>query len=283
MTRVKVVGVTARRHQGALRQSSSEVLEGVRSAAASRPWQRAGGRQPAGSMNPAPTTAATSTSPCRLARWVTARASSSRISASARGNGVGLRSTYTSTPNTLAFQRAEGADDSFAILARGLVPAQDAAQLRARKETAREHLCMTVGKIDPSSSSTRTPQPTTNRPSSSTTPSLHNPLLDSGGDTGADAYGFMPARSSSTPTASTKGANGRCRWVRFPPTRGANFSGANRSSFIIGQAEINTRFNYLSGTWRLYAWSNNRAQNYDGLQRRNAGWGHPLTRRRSTT
>lgn len=34
-----------------------------------------------------------------------------------QGNGVGLRPTYSSTPNTVAFEKAEGADDSFAILA----------------------------------------------------------------------------------------------------------------------------------------------------------------------
>lgn len=190
-----------------------------------------------------------------------------------QGNGVGLRSTYTSTPNTLAFQKAEGADDSFAILAQAWYQLKMPLNYGARKETAREHLYVTVGKIDPFVFFDQNTAADDESSKFINNAFVHNPLLDSGGDTGADAYGFMPGAIVKYANSEHKGGEWALSLGAFSSDTGANFSGANRSSFIIGQAEINTRFNYLSGTWRLYAWSNNRAQNYDGLQRRNAGWG----------
>ena len=66
-----------------------------------------------------------------------------------QGTGVGLRSTYTSTPNTTAFQKASGADDSFAILAQAWYQLKMPLNYAGRKEDARDHVYLTVGKIDP--------------------------------------------------------------------------------------------------------------------------------------
>jgi carbohydrate-selective porin OprB len=102
---------------------------------------------------------------------------------------------------------------------------------------------------------------------------VHNPLLDSGGDTGADAYGFQPGAIVKYENSRQKGGEWGLSLGVFSSDSGANFSGSNRFSFVIGQAEMNTRINYLPGKWRVYAWSNSRAQNYDVIQRRNTGWG----------
>jgi hypothetical protein len=102
---------------------------------------------------------------------------------------------------------------------------------------------------------------------------VHNPLLDSGGDIGADAYGFQPGAILKYENSSEKGGEWALSLGAFASDTGANFSGSSRSSFVIGQAEMNTRIAYLPGTWRAYAWSNGRAQNYDSAQRRNTGWG----------
>lgn len=190
-----------------------------------------------------------------------------------QGQGVGLRPTYTSTPNTLAFQTAAGANDSFAILAQAWYQLKIPLNYGARKEDARERLYVTVGKIDPFVFFDQNAAADDESAKFMNNVFVHNPLLDSGGDTGADAYGFMPGAIVKYENSGQKGGEWALSLGAFSSDTGANFSGSSRLSFVIGQAEMNTRFNHLPGTWRLYAWSNSRAQNYDATQRRNTGWG----------
>lgn len=109
-----------------------------------------------------------------------------------QGNGVGLRPTYTSTPNTVAFEKAEGPDDSFAILAQAWYQLKMPLNYGARKEDAREHLYVTVGKIDPFVFFDQNAAADDESVKFMNNVFVHNPLLDSGGDIGADAYGFQP-------------------------------------------------------------------------------------------
>ena len=190
-----------------------------------------------------------------------------------QGTGVGLRSTYTSTPNTTAFQKASGADDSFAILAQAWYQLKMPLNYAGRKEDARDHLYLTVGKIDPFVFFDQNAAADDESAKFMNNAFVHNPLLDSGGDIGADRYGFQPGAILKYENSSQKGGEWALSLGAFSSGTGANFSGANRSSFLIAQAETNTRFNFLPGSLRAYTWSNNRAQNYDGVQRKNAGWG----------
>ncbi len=190
-----------------------------------------------------------------------------------QGEGVGLRPTYTSTPNTLVFQKGEGADDSFAILAQAWyqlkIPLNDV----ARKEDAREHLYVTVGKIDPFVFFDQNAVADDESTKFVNNVFVHNPLLDSGGDTGADAYGFQPGVILRYANSRQKGGEWGLSIGAFSSDTGANFSGSNRASFVIGQAELNTRLSYLPGMVRLYAWRNSRARDYDGVLQHHAGWG----------
>lgn len=190
-----------------------------------------------------------------------------------QGKGVGLRPSYTSTPNTLAFEKAEGPDDSFAILAQAWYQLKMPLGEYARKEDAREHLFITVGKIDPFVFFDQNAIADDESAKFMNNVFVHNPLLDSGGDIGADAHGFQPGAIVKYENGREKGGEWALSLGAFASDSGANFSGSNRASFVIGQIERNTRFNYLPGTWRLYAWLNSRAQNYDGMERRNTGWG----------
>lgn len=190
-----------------------------------------------------------------------------------QGNGIGLRPTYTSTPNTVGFEKAEGPDDSFAILAQAWYQLKMPLNYGARKEDAREHLYVTVGKIDPFVFFDQNAAADDESGKFMNNVFVHNPLLDSGGDIGADAYGFQPGLIVKYENSYEKGGEWALSLGAFSSDTGANFSGSNRSSFVIGQAEMNTVLDNLPGTWRLYAWSNSRAQNYDGMQRRNTGWG----------
>jgi high affinity Mn2+ porin len=57
-----------------------------------------------------------------------------------QGNGVGLRPTYTSTPNTTAFETNAGPDDSFAILAQAWYQLKVPLPRDGVKANAREHM-----------------------------------------------------------------------------------------------------------------------------------------------
>lgn len=190
-----------------------------------------------------------------------------------QGNGVGLRPTYSSTPNTVAFEKAEGADDSFAILAQAWYQLKVPLSNSARKEDAREHLYLTVGKIDPFVFFDQNAAADDESAKFLNNVFVHNPLLDSGGDIGADAYGFQPGAVLRYENSRQKGGEWALSLGLFASDAGANFSGSSRTSFVIGQAEMNTRWNYLPGAVRAYAWRNARAASYDGAQRAHAGWG----------
>ena len=190
-----------------------------------------------------------------------------------QGNGVGLRPTYTSTPNTVAFQKAEGPDDSFAILAQAWYQLKMPLNYAGRKEDARDHLYLTVGKIDPFVFFDQNAAADDESTRFMNNVFVHNPLLDSGGDIGADAYGFQPGAILKYENTRQKGGEWALSLGAFSSDVGANFSGSNRSTFVIGQAEMNTRLAYLPGAVRFYAWRNSRAGNYDGMRRSNAGWG----------
>ena len=65
-----------------------------------------------------------------------------------QGNGVGLRPTYTSTPNTTAFETNAGPDDSFAILAQAWYQLTVPLPRDGLKANSKEHIHLTAGKID---------------------------------------------------------------------------------------------------------------------------------------
>lgn len=186
-----------------------------------------------------------------------------------QGTGVGLRPTYTSGPNTTAFETGAGADDSFAILAQAWY--QLAMPLGGKASGQR--LDFTVGKIDPFVFFDQNAAADDESAKFMNNAFVHNPLLDSGGDIGADAYGFQPGAILQYVNETEKGSEWGLSLGAFAADSGANFSGSNRGVFVIAQAEMNTRFNMLPGTVRAYTWSNSRAQNYAAVDRRNRGWG----------
>ena len=189
-----------------------------------------------------------------------------------QGTGIGLRPTYTSTPNTTAFQTSAGPDDSFAILAQAWY--QLAMPLgEATKSNAREHLQVTVGKIDPFVFFDQNTIADDESTRFLDNVFVHNPLLDSGGDTGADQYGFAPGAIVRYENGVNKGNEWALSLGVFGSGAGANFSGSPATPFVIAQAETAARFNYLPGNYRVYAWTNGRASDYDGARRRHTGIG----------
>jgi high affinity Mn2+ porin len=196
-----------------------------------------------------------------------------------QGNGVALVPTYTSTPNTTAFQvGGVPADDSFGILAQAWYQLSMPLVGNGVKANAREHLRLTAGKIDPFVFFDQNANADDESAKFLNNAFVHNPLLDSGGDVGADAYGFAPGAIFQYANAAEKGSEWALSLGVFGTSgaqvdNGANFNGSLGGPLVIAQAETATRFNFLPGNVRLYGWSNGRGVGYDGTERRRAGVG----------
>jgi hypothetical protein len=192
-----------------------------------------------------------------------------------QGTGIALRPTYTSTANTTAFETSAGPDDSFAILAQAWyqlsVPLGD-----GPKDNAGEHLHFTVGKIDPFVFFDQNGAADDESAKFLNNAFVHNPLLDSGGDIGADAYGFQPGAIVKYENSAEKGSEWAVSLGAFGSGPGANFSGNLADPFVIGQIETAARINHLPGSYRLYGWTNGRAEGYDGMARRHSGIGFSI-------
>jgi high affinity Mn2+ porin len=197
-----------------------------------------------------------------------------------QGNGVALVPTFTSTPNTTAFQVGSvPADDSFGILAQAWYQlSMPLLGDEGVKSNAREHLALTVGKIDPFVFFDQNANADDESTKFLNNVFVHNPLLDSGGDVGADAYGFTPGIIGQYSNTSEKGGEwglslGVFGTAGTQADNAANFNGSLGGPLVLAQIESAARFNYLPGNYRLYAWSNGRGVGYDGVERRHSGVG----------
>lgn len=196
-----------------------------------------------------------------------------------QGNGVGLRPTYTSTPNTTAFQVGSvAADDSFGILAQAWYQLKIPLLQGGSKADAREHLHLTFGKIDPFVFFDQNAAADDESAKFLNNVFVHNPLLDSGGDVGADAYGFAPGAIVQYTNERNKGSEWGLSLGVFGTSgnRGANsanFNGNLRSPLVIAQAQTAARINYLPGNYRVYLWRNGHAAGYDNAERAHSGIG----------
>ncbi|MBX3648599.1 MAG: carbohydrate porin [Rhodocyclaceae bacterium] len=190
-----------------------------------------------------------------------------------QGTGLGLRPTYTSTPNTTAFETNAGPDDSFAILAQAWYQLTVPLPRDGAKADAREHLHATFGKIDSFVFFDQNAAADDESAKFLNNAFVHNPLLDSGGDIRADAYGFAPGAILQYVNEHDKSRTWGLSLGAFGSGPGANFSGSLGKPYIIGQADTTWRFNHLPGNYRAYLWSNGRGLGYDGIERRHSGIG----------
>ncbi len=197
-----------------------------------------------------------------------------------QGNGLGTLNPTFSGPNTTAFQLGgvSRADDSAALLAQAWYQADIPLPLGGNKEASREKMTVNFGKMDPflffdqnAAANDETRQFLNNV-------FVHSPMLDAGGDTGADAYGFAPgvrvAYLNETQNPETWGLS----LGVFAADAGANYGKSFGSPFVILQAETKQKFfGGLDGNYRLYLWQNGRAAAYrssaESNRERHKGWG----------
>ena len=197
------------------------------------------------------------------------------------GQGTGfstLNPTLTGAVNSTAFELGNGgvaaADDSVALLAQAWyqldIPVGGKSGDLGRVE-------VTVGKIDPFVFFDQNNLADDESEAFLNNVFVHNPLLDSGGDAGVDAYGFTPGLR----VAYVSDVNGANTWGVslgvFGSGPGASFDTSFSKPFVIGQVEYNGKaWANLPGAYRLYAWNNGRASDLTGGTERHGGWGISL-------
>jgi len=192
-----------------------------------------------------------------------------------QGAGVNTRPTYTGSVNSLAFETSAGSD-SFAILAQ--LYYQLTLPLSSGHESGRRRVELNVGKIDPFGFFDQNEVADDESRRFLNNVFVHNPLLDSGGDLGADKYGFTPGvRSAYVDDEGTRFGWGASIGV-FGSGAGADFSGSTGKSFLIAQVQLSSKRpdGETAGNYRLYRWSNRQADDFDQPQRTHAGWGMSL-------
>ena len=194
-----------------------------------------------------------------------------------QGEGLALRPTYTGTANSTTFSGTDPDDTQFTL-------AQAWYQLDVPLGQGDAHKAVfTVGKIDPFGFFDQNAIADDETRHFANNVFVHNPLLDSGGDVGADRFGFSPGAIAAYENSSDKAMPWGASLGVFGSGNGANFSGSSGKPFAIAQAWVSPRINQLPGTYRVYAWSNARSTDFDGDEARHAGMGLSLDQRVTDT
>lgn len=197
-----------------------------------------------------------------------------------QGSGVGLRPTYTSTINSTAFETNAGPDDSFAVLAQAWYQLNIPLPLNGFKPHSREHLEINVGKMDPFLFFDQNAAADDETARFMNNAFVHNPLLDSGGDVGVDAYGFSPGARLAYVNDFSKGQSWGASIGVFGSGPASNFSGSLGKPFVIAQVDTSQKLiTGLTGNYRLYVWQNGRANDFSDLQTTHRGWGLSIDQR----
>ncbi len=191
-----------------------------------------------------------------------------------QGGGIALRPTYTGTPNSTTFEATAGSDDTYAIVAQAYyqldIPLDDG-RFNDQKGTRIE---VNVGKMDLFGQFDQNAVAADEGAQFLNNVFVHNPLLDSGGDIGADSFGFAPGlrlgyfnEGESMGWGVSVGA--------FAAGEGARYNGGLGRPLVIVQLEgASKQINgEPRGTYRLYAWTNGSTTDFDGLEERHSGYG----------
>ena len=203
-----------------------------------------------------------------------------------QGNGLdSLRPTF-SGPNTTAFQLDGDSqpDDSTALLAQAwyqldvpLTPGEVIPQ-------SRQNLRVNLGKMDPFAFFDQNAAANDEARQFLNNVFVHNALLDAGGDTGTDAYGFSPGVRLAYVNETRETRSYGLSLGVFGTGPGASYNNTFRSPFVIVQLDtLQKLFGGLDGNYRLYFWRNGQATPYQDSDDSNVevheGWGASVDQR----
>ncbi|MBK7719967.1 MAG: hypothetical protein IPJ36_14880 [Simplicispira sp.] len=156
-----------------------------------------------------------------------------------QGDGLALRPTYTGTANSSTFSGTDPDDAQFTL-------AQAWYQLDVPLSQRGAHkAAFTVGKIDPFGFFDQNAIADDETRHFANKVFVHNPLLDSGGDIGADRFGFSPGAKAAYENSSDKSLPGVRRWACLARAMGPTSAPAPAKPFVLAQAWISPRINQL--------------------------------------
>lgn len=178
-----------------------------------------------------------------------------------QGDGLSALSASFSATNATAFRLAdESADNSVALLAQAWYQLNIPLPLGGYKPRSKETVTINFGKMDPFlffDQNAVADDETTRFINSAL---VHNPLLDAGGDLGADSYGFTPGLRLAYVSEQQKPTHWGASIGLFGSGQGASFNRSLSSPLLMAQLEISPVLGQgLRGNYRLYGWQNRRA------------------------
>lgn len=180
-----------------------------------------------------------------------------------QGDGLANLPATFSAPNAIAFRlQGDAPDNAGSHLAQAWY--QLDIPLDGPLDTAREHLEITFGKIDPFVFFDQNAAADDETARYLNLAFVHNPLLDAGGGAGVDAYGFAPGIRLAYGNDQYHPLGWSVSLGAFGAGKGAAFEDSLSRPFVIAQGEVRQRlFDGLEGAYRLYAWRNGRAAPYN--------------------
>jgi hypothetical protein len=191
-----------------------------------------------------------------------------------QGAGLGLRPTYTGTVNSTTFEPAAGSDETYAIVAQAYYQLDWPLDAGRFNDLPGNRVEMTIGKIDLFGFFDQNAVAGDEAAQFLNNVFVHNPMLDSGGDIAADAYGFAPGlRLGYFGEGETIGW-GASLGV-FASGAGATFDGSLGRPLVIAQFELSPKQinGEPRGSYRVYAWTNGHTTDLDGAEQRHTGFG----------
>ena len=201
-----------------------------------------------------------------------------------QGSGLSLVPSYTSTVNTTAFETSAGPNDSFGVLAQIYYQLEWPLGGTGFNESTADRVVLNIGKMDVFGLFDQNKVAADEGGQFMNNAFVHNPLLDSGGDIAADAYGFAPgvrlgyfSRSDANwAWGASVGVFGAGSDTATPANNnGANFSGDLKQPLVIAQLEISPQQinGEPRGNYRLYAWTNDATTDLAGQRQSHSGIG----------
>jgi uncharacterized coiled-coil protein SlyX len=197
-----------------------------------------------------------------------------------QGGGVALVPTYTSTPNTTTFEAAAGSDQTYAVVAQAYYHLDWPLDAGRFNDLARDRVELTIGKLDFFAFFDQNAVAGDEAAQFLNNAFVHNPLLDSGGDIGADQYGFAPgARVGYFREGERRGWGA---WLGvFAAGDAATFNEDLDGPLVILQGDyVSKQINgEPRGTYRAYVWTNGSAADLDGSKQDHTGFGLSVDQR----
>jgi high affinity Mn2+ porin len=178
-----------------------------------------------------------------------------------QGDGLASLPPSFSAPNTSAFRVAgTNPDDSAALLAQAWYQIDVPLPLGGYKPRSKQKLTINFGKIDPFLFFDQNNVADDETARFLNTVFVHNPMLDAGGDIGADAYGFTPGIRVAYANESNKGLPWGVSAGVFGADTGAHYTDSLSRPTMLLQAEVSPLLALgLRGNYRIYVWQNGRA------------------------